>query len=160
MALFDFLYGEGQALGYIKKGLDLGKTTSEIIESLNVAGQLIRPDLATKVIEYLGTTILPDVKYIKQLQNFAQPNITRIPIAATKLLRNFSYSLTAQGINKATGEIVSQNISISTNTLLSKQQAMDMAADLAIGETKSGGLESAAVSVNGITQNPAGLVAP
>jgi len=160
MLLFDFLFGEGQAIGYIKKGLEQALRPAEIIESLSTAGLTIRPDLANRVIEYLGTTILPDIQYIKQLQQFAQPNLTRIPLALTKTLRNFTYEVSVQGIEKATREISTRTINISTNTILTKQQAVDIATELSTGETKSGGLESGAGKVTAIYQNPAGLVLP
>jgi hypothetical protein len=158
--LFNFLFNEGEALGFIKKGIAEGLGTEEILGALAKGGLSIRPELATNVIEYLGKTILPDLDYIKRLQYFAQPNLARIPIALTKTLRNFSYQVSVQGFTKATGELETHNISISTNTLLTKQQAIDMATELAVGESKSGGLESGAGVVTSITQNPAGLVLP
>lgn len=158
--LFDFLFGEGQALGYIKKGLAEGLGSEEIISALQAGGVSIRPELATNVIEYLGKTILPDLDYIKRLQYFATPNLARIPLSLTKTLRNFSYQVSVQGFNTSTGELQTKQISVSSNVLLTKQQALDIAGEFATSETPSGGLESAAATVTGITQNPAGLVQP
>ena len=158
--LFDFLYGEGEALPYIIKGVANGLGLEEITTAIETGGLSIAHAKIGQVFNYLNTVIRPADEYIKFLQQFNYPNLARIPLSVTKLLRNFSYQGEMQGIDVSTGEIVTRNISISTNTLLTKQQAGDIMGQYATADTKSGGLGSAAIKVTSIRQNPAGLVMP
>jgi len=157
---FGFLYGEGQALAYIIEAVGKGLGLEETISAISSGGLSIASSKVEQVYNYLQNVVRPADEYIKYLQQFNYPNITRIPVAATKLLRNFSYQGQVQGISKLTGEIETRYMSLSTNALLTKQQAADIMGERAEGETGSGGLESAAVDITGIRQNPGGLVMP
>jgi hypothetical protein len=160
MALFDFLYGEGEAVSFIKAFIAGGAEPPEILAALDNLGLTIRKELAQNVIDYLGKTILPDTQYIKQLQNYALPNITRIPVNVSRQARNFNYNVTFTGFKTGAQNISTSGVTVSTNVLLTKQQAMDIAASMVEGQFKSGDFETASpVSVT-ITQNPAGLVQP
>jgi len=155
---FDFLYGEGQALAYIIEAVEKDLGLEETITAITTGGLSVSAEKITNVYNYLQNVVRPADEYVKYLQQFATPNLVRIPVAVTKLLRNFTYKGAAQGINSATGEIITKKMSISTNTLLTKQQAADIMSQYATGGDKSGGFESAAVTVTSIQQNPAGLV--
>ena len=160
MALFDFLFGEGQALAYIIEGVEKGLGLEEIKSALDLGGIFTRANIVEQVYGYLQNAVLPAKQYVKQLQLNNLPNIARIPLSLTPQIRNFAYTVLVQGISASTGEIIERQITISTNQLLTKQQAIDLADELSQGETKSGGLESGAGEVTSISQNSAGLVMP
>jgi hypothetical protein len=158
MALFDFLKGEGQAIVYIKSAIQHEIPVETLIETLQMKGLKIRESLTRQVYDYLGTTIRSDTQYIKFLQLNALPNVARIPVALTQTLRNYSYQGVAQGFLRGTNIIVSKPLSISTNVLLTKQEAADLIAEIATGPGADYDLESAVVDITGIFQNPMGLV--
>lgn len=156
--LFDFLYGEGQALAFISKGVALGQSLEEVSTELAKGGLLITAPKVEQVYNYLNNVVLPSQQYVKQLQLNAQPNLIRLPLSLTPTLRNFSYHLQLDGVDIHTGVQVTKYMTISTNTLLSKQQAIDIGGELATDDTESGGLVAANISVIHISQNSAGLV--
>jgi hypothetical protein len=160
MAVFDFLFGEGRALAFIVKGVEAGMKVAEIAEKLSLGGIITRLGTVEKVAGYLENVILPGKQYIKQLQLNNLPNLLRIPLALTSMKRNFAYEVNVTGFSASTGEIEARTIVVSTNELLTKQQAIDIADELSIGDTKSGGLTGGAGEVTSIMQNPAGLVEP
>jgi len=157
---FDFLYGEGQALAFIKQGFEKGLGVGEIKEFLETGGLKIGGEKVEKVFDYLSEVIKPSKEYIKGLPLNSTPNLTRIPLSLTKQLRNFSYQVEVQGFHRVTGKIITIPIWISSDQLLTKQQAIDQADELSTQVGDRYGLESGAGTVVGITQNVGGLVLP
>jgi hypothetical protein len=157
--LFDFLYGEGQALAFIKQGIKESLGFPVILESLEKGGIFIREELAQKVFTHLTEAKRVDETYVKYLQQFATPDITRLPLAVTEQTRNFNYRIQYQGLN-AFGEFVNDEMVINSNVLLTKQQAEDMAADKIESMAEKYKVTSAAVKVVGITQRAGGLFPP
>lgn len=156
----DLIKGEGLAVTFIRSLVNTTASAGSILRELSNAGIGIRRQTGLQVISYLRNTVAPATDYIKFVNLNSYPTISRLPQSLTKQLRNFAYNTVLTGINTLTGELSTRNITVSSNQLLTKQQALDTAAAMAESENQSGGLEGASGSVVSIFQNSAGLVAP
>jgi hypothetical protein len=156
--IIDFIKGEGAAIGFIKSALEAGKKATETLDALREAGLGIRAQTFYAAYNYLAGPVAEGKKYISNVTLNALPSIDRLPKSITTTLRNFTYSTLVRGFDANTGEIVEKNVNISTNTLLTKQQAIDAAVSLVEDNSGRYGLEGASASVTDVVQNSAGLV--
>lgn len=158
-SFLDLIKGEGVAIGFIRSAFEQGLSASETLTALRESGKGLRTQTFYQIYNYYAEQTAPARSYFSNITLNAYPNINRIPESLTKQLRNFAYYTKVTGIDVNTGEIVTKDITVSTNELLTKQQAADLA--VAISE-KSGnryGLEGASAKVTDVTKNQAGLVA-
>lgn len=156
----DLIAGEGETVMFIKSLVDTTLSAGSILSKLSDAGLGIRRQTGLQVINYLRNTVAPSRSYVSYLTLNSLPSISRIPASLTDQLRNFTYHVVLSGFSSLTGELVTSNVNIKTNNLLTKQQALDLAIAIGESDSKSGGLNGASGQVTGITQNSAGLVTP
>lgn len=156
----ELIHGEGAAVQIIKSLIETDLPGSKIIEHVRAHGYGIRTQTAYEVIKHLREVVKPAEEYIKHLGLNNLPNIARLPLSVTKQLRNFAYRVELQGFSKATGELDRQSITVSSNQILTKQQAIDAAVSMAENSGASYGVTGASGSVAGVYQNSAGLVEP
>lgn len=153
----DILPGEGWIIAFVKEAVAKGIGLEELQSTLAAAEKTVRLEAVTSAYNYLNTVVRPDLEYIKFLQQFAQPNLLRVPVNPVGQTRNFAYIIERQGINRLSGEIDTQMVQFEFNTLISKQEALDRSAEIQIPGAESDTLESYAATVTGIFQNPSGL---
>lgn len=155
--MWDLLKGEGAAIPFIVRGVGEGMSSEDILNDLDQGGIFIRPEIAGKMIDYLQGAVLTGDAYTKQLQMNSLPNVLRLPLTLTDRVKNFFYFTQVEGFNRSTGALEKRDITIASDTLLTKQQALDKASEYAMGVEDSGGLTGAAGKVLSIKQNSAGI---
>lgn len=127
--LLDLIKGEGAVVSFVRSAVETGKAATETLESLRALGMGIRTESFYKVYNYFAGPVTQTRNYISNIGLQNLPNIARLPPSLTKLPKNFYYELKIEVVSSETGEKKNVNLNISTNTLLSKQQAIDEIAD-------------------------------
>lgn len=155
--LLDLIKGEGQAIVFIRELAKTALTGTEILGQLRAAGLGIRTQTGYNAINYFRSIVQPAGQYTKFLNLNAYPTISRLPLSATKQLRNFSYWVDVRGFSKTTGEIQTTNIKVSSSQLLTKQQAIDIAVSLGEGGSGNYAVTGGSGTVTDIFQNSDGL---
>lgn len=155
--ILNILKGSGSAIQLLKSLVKPGMTASDLLDQVNAAGYNLLPSTGNLVINYLTRAVIPANANLKDLQGNVLPNLASIPQGLTKSLRNFSYLVKVTGQSQFGGHFEDRYISISTNSLITKEQAIDAANSMAQENTKSGGINGASGEVQSISQNPAGL---
>lgn len=158
--ILSLLPGEWTAFSFISSLAKEDISSSEILARVAANGLTIRQNTGLNIINYLRNNTIPATKYLNSLNMNVLPSIARIPQSITTQLRNFAYTVSINGVSQFTGEQLEKFITVSTNSLLSKQQALDTALTMASNATQSGGLIPDSGSVVSIQQNSAGLIAP
>lgn len=158
--ILDLIKGEGLAVMFIKGLAETALSSTEILSQLRANGLGIRTQTGYNVINYFRNTVQPAGQYTKYLNLNSYPTIARLPLSATSQLRNFSYWIKLTGFDKNSGELSSSNIRVSSNNLLTKQQALDIAVAQAAGGGSGNSLDGASGQVTDIYQNSSGLVSP
>lgn len=151
------LHGFKEGAALLSEFLKQGVEYSEALERINELGVSLIPQVSEKVFEYTVNSIIPQTKELLELPGHYLPSISSIPSALTKTLRNFSYLVQVQGELQFGGQVEQRYISISTNSLLTKEQAIDAALSISGSDTRSGGINGNSGEVHSISQNAAGL---
>lgn len=154
----DLIKGEGLAVQFIKSVINTDRSASSILQELSDNGIGIRRQTGLQVINYLRNTALPASNYIDNLTLNSLPSIQRLAKSTTKQLRNFAYKVQLTGFDKFSNQLTKRNVTVSTNQLLTKQQALDIATALGESESQSGGITGSSGQVIEVTQNSDGLV--
>lgn len=151
------LHGFKEGATLLQEFLKQGIEYSEALSRINELGVSLIPEVSDKVFEYTVKSVIPQTKEILELPGHYLPNIASIPSSLTKLLRNFSYQVKLRGESQYGGQLEDRYISISSNKLLTKNEALEAAFGLAQENTKSGGINGATGEITSISQNAAGL---
>jgi len=151
------LKGSGSAIQLIKSLMTAGVPAEDVLSQVRAAGYDIIPSTANLAINYLKNAVLPANQLVASLDADVLPNLASIPLSLTKSLRNFSYLVKLTGNSMYGGQLEDRYISVSTNSLLTKEQAIDAAVSMSSQATKSGGLNNSTGEVQSISQNTAGL---
>jgi len=155
----DLIKGEGQVIGYIKEAIEAGKKATETLESLRASGLGIRSQTFYQVYNYFTGPVAEAKSYISNVNLNSLPSIARLPLSATKQLRNFSYHAQVEVVDSFTGEKSTKHLTVSTNNLLTKQQAIDEIANRVEGN--EGGrypYDFSGAQITDVFANSAGLV--
>lgn len=158
--ILDLIKGEGQAINFIRSAASIGKGATETLAALREAGLGIRTQTFYEAFNYFLGPVDTGRKYISNVTLNAYPTIDRLPKSLTRTLRNFTYVTVVRGFDVNTGEVVEKNVTVSTNTLLTKQQAIDAAVGMVEGASERYGIEGAGAQVTDVFQNSGGLVTP
>lgn len=124
----DLISGNGEAVMFIKSLIETSRSANSILSELRVNGLSIATNTGYQIINYLRAQ--PTQAYTQQLSDEALPNIQRIPTSLTQTIRNYAYTYRFEGTSRLTGEKMTRYITISSNDLLTKQQAQAHAIDL------------------------------
>jgi len=135
------------------RGVREGLSANSILKVYTAA----RPGLRRQV----GLDIIRRVKGVekaasvfKHLKLTAHPNVGRIPVALTGTLRDFSYRVSYEAFTDE-GERTKSFVTVSTNDLMSRQEAEDVALGYLEEMPKSYGVESvASVQLEDIRKSP------
>lgn len=151
------LKGFGSGIEYLKNLLEEGIPYSNALEQVNELGLSLIPEVSEIVKTHVLEHVIPFNLSLEELSHNVLPSVRDIPTSLTKLLRNFSYRVKLTGQSQFGGQLEDRYISISTNSLLTKEQALSSALSIAEDNTKSGGINGAEGTVESISQNAAGL---
>lgn len=154
----DLIDANGEVVMFIKSLINTPASAASILNSLRAGGLGIRTQTGYQLINYLRETLVPASSYIQTLGADKLPNVNKLATSVTNQLRNFAYVVKFTGKNTITGETTDNYITVSTNALLSKQQAIDTATAYAEGSGQSGNFEVDTAEVATVTVNRAGIV--
>ena len=118
----------GEAFTFLQEAYEAGKGFTESLNALRAGGLGIAEANARTIYDYLSGPLYESNKYISNLGLESLPTIGKLAPSITPTLRNFSYTVKFNGTTTATNERAEQYITVSTNTLLTKQEAIDTAA--------------------------------
>lgn len=151
------LKGSGSALQFLTSLLKSGIPGADVLSRVQAAGYNLTTSTANLAINYLTRAVFPAAQQLAALPDDTLPNLASIPITLTKTLRNFSYLVKLTGQSQFSGQLEDRYVSVSTNSLLTKEQAVDAAISISQEASKSGGINGADGEVQSIGQNAAGL---
>lgn len=156
--LLDFIKGEGAVVSFIRSAVETGKKATETLNAFREAAGKIRTEVFYKTFNYFAGPVAAARNYISNIGLNNLPNIERLPESLTKTLKNFSYELKVEVISNETGEAETRALNISSNTLLTKQQAIDEIAGV-IEANPNGryNYSFSAAKVTNVYKNVAGL---
>ncbi len=136
---------------FIRQGVARNMSSNAIIGALRTAGQAGRRSDLLRTIRYARE----QKAYGERLQTTsptAIPTRRDIPLAPHKIRREFSYLINIVGTDIDTGQTVTRQVTIATNSILSKAVASQMALDTIEDDEDRYGTEDATASVSNIMQ--------
>lgn len=157
-SLLDFVKGEGAAVSFIRGALEVGQSFTEALEAFRSAGGKIRTQTFNQVYNYFTGPVAQTRSYISYLGLNNLPTVNRLPKSLTNMTRNFLYEMKVEVINTETGEKSFKSYNVASDTLLSKQQAIDEISGRI--EANPGGrypFEFSQAQVTNVFQNGAGI---
>ena len=130
---------------------------NEILSTLKDYGIGIRRTNGLELIRQFRN--INSVKpYIDGLRLDRLPNPERLAESATNILRNYSYKVSLDGTHAVTGEKVTQYVTVSTNRLLNKQAAVDIATSMALEDPSLYPIDITHARITNVTKNPMGIL--
>jgi len=157
---FDLGKLPGIVMGFIERGVKAGESAGVTLGKLQEQGLgFRRQDFLTAFARVAGREQVTQnyIQYVG-LNNF--PTISRLPMSVTRTLRNFSYLLSYDNPNAISEKDKKLFVGISSNTLLTKQQAIDEAQSRLESESSRTEGDIGTMHVDSITQNVGGLIYP
>lgn len=137
MPLIDTLTKGGRAAFPFIQALANGDlSSSQIAKQVKEAGFSVRNQSIYDIVAALRDN-QSSAQYLRSLSNHEIPNPAKFGTAVTELLRNYSYKVTVRGRNPDTGESQNRQITVSTNSPLSKDQVLAMASTITSSGTGS-----------------------
>lgn len=155
--ILPLLKGSGSAVQLLHSLIKEGIPAEELLGRVKESGFEIETHTAHLVINYINKAIIPATEVLEKLEFNAIPHLASIPLSLTKTLRNFAYLVKLTGESQLSTQLQDQYITISTNSLLTKEQAIDAAQSLLGNGSRYEGLTNATGAVDSISQNAAGL---
>lgn len=149
LLLDELLPSARAALPFVQSMVEQGLTSTDIQAALSEAGLGVRrTDLLSLIRGIKG--IEESRTYLESVRDDFRPDPSRLPNPIVNTLRTYSFQVSLNGRDSETGELRTERVTISTNSLLTAREIKDMALslipDLAAGELGSGhllGLEDA-----------------
>lgn len=118
------------ALPYVSSMVESGLSANAIGRALTEAGLGIRRTDLLELVRGLREVEITR-PYVSSLRADFLPNPSRLAESVTTLLRSFSYTVQVEGTHLETGELFTKNITVSTDDLLTKEQAVNAALEIA-----------------------------
>jgi len=157
---FDLGKLPGIVMGFIERGVKAGESAGATLAKLQEQGLGFRhTDFLTAFARVAGREQATQnyIQYIG-LNNF--PTIGRLPMSVTKTLRNFAYLISYDNPGALSEKDKILYVGVSSNTLLTKQQAIDAAQSRLESESSRTEGDIGTMRVDSITQNVGGLIYP
>ena len=146
--------GVREALPFIDHLARQALPANEIIRQVRAAGLTVRRAAALEAIRTIKGVIAGG-RYIQAVRNDFLPNPDRVPTAATLIRRNYSYKVRVRGFDPQTGDPVERHISITTDTLMSKNDVYNIAADTLASDHENYGVTNYQLTVVELKKSPA-----
>jgi len=128
--IIDLIASDSPVIQFIKAIVGTPASARSILSQARAAGHSIANSTGLQVINYLRANPLTPLQYIQSLANDKLPNLQNIKPSLTNMLSNFYYEVLFTGTDATTGEPSKQYIGIRSNSLLTKQQAIDFAVNI------------------------------
>lgn len=127
--VFDLLSAsERTALPFLRELAETDLSANAILSRLKENGLGIRRSNGLSIISQLRN-VISTRPYVANVGVNKQLTIDNLPTALTDIRRNFSYEIRIDGRLDATGEKASTYVTVTSDELLTKQEALDIAAD-------------------------------
>lgn len=131
------LYSGGQVIQGITSGLlqavpfldslaEKGLPANEMLRQASALGYKIQRTAGLAYIRQ-AKKIISTRPYVSSLKKSSLPNPDRIPFAKYQTRRAYSYNVPYSTVDNETGEIKYTAVTVSTDNIISKQQAQDIA---------------------------------
>ena len=157
-SLLDFIKGEGAAVSFIRGAIEVGQSFTEALEAFRSAGGKIRTQTFNQAFNYIKGSTTTGRSYISFLGLNSLPTISRLPKSLTNMTRNFLYEMKVEVIDTETGERSFKSYNVASDTLLSKQQAIDeISGRIEANPQGRYPFEFSGATVTNVFQNGAGL---
>lgn len=156
--ILDLIKGEGTLFPTLLSAINVFTSSTEVLAALKSVTGITNPNVLPAIADYVSQYTIPAIQYAKNLNLNSLPNISRLPYSLTTQLRNFAYNITLTGFDPNTGSLTDKYITVSSSSLLTKQQALDLAVARADIEGDRYALEGSSGTVTNIFQNSAGLI--
>lgn len=125
--LFDLGKIPEAVVAAIKSGISAGETGASILKTLQDSGAGLRSQTFYSAFNYIQGQLLGPERYVQSLKPSSKPIIGLLPKSLTSQLRNLSYRVSFnQSMTNDKGQ-PTEFITISTNELLTPQEAIDAA---------------------------------
>ena len=145
------------ALPYIESLTAQGIGANEVLRQVTAAGFKIQRSLGLQAVRMAkGIELSRD--YLSSLKLNVQPNPARFPTALTEIRRNYSYSVRITGFDTYTGQTGSRYVTVSTNSVLTKQQALDMAEGILLADPTTYPITDYTLAVHTVKSNPVEII--
>jgi len=132
-------------------------STNRIQSILRESGLGIRrTDLLSQVRHYRGEE--PSKEYIKALKNDVLPDASRFAASARKMETNYQYTVRLAALDPNTGERTTLYRTVSTNTVLTKNQTYTLLADAIENNPGNYPYQFEEMVIEAARSNPAGVV--
>lgn len=119
--------GARAALPFLREAAETAASASEILRQASELGFAFRRQAGLDIIGALRNNVTA-----ARAIRIAAPTVPLNPksygVSITKMLRNYSYTVLTRMRNSETGEVVNQHLTVSSNTVLSKNQILETAA--------------------------------
>lgn len=156
----DLISSEAPIVSFIRGLINTPASARAILSQARSAGHSIGNATGLQVINYLRSEVQSPLSYVQNLANDKLPNLNNIGKSLTKQLRNFAYVVELNGVDALTGEGTTRHVTVSTNKLLTKQEAIDFAVNIVEDQPQGYNIVEFDSDVVNINQNAAGLIQP
>lgn len=149
--------GARTAWPIIQRGVREGLSTRAIGRSLSAGGMGIR----TQTLHRLATaerTIWQHGQSLKFLTKSSLPNVGRLPVALSKIRRQFSYTVELRGRSPLTGQSLLQHVTIATDQNMTREALESLASEMGVeGKKRYGLVVDQSVLVGGVKAGDLGV---
>jgi len=130
-----------------------GMSVSAAHRHLTSAGIAIGRGSVSKAFSaILGDT--QGLSYIAHVRSDYLPDPMRLPTSKTNTLRRYSYQILMTGTHSQTGEVIHEHITVSSNKLISKSDALAIAEEMVLSSPSSYAIDAIDSTVTAIYRNP------
>lgn len=138
------------AYPFIQRGVREGLSSRALERVIRAAGLAIRrQDLLTAM--RLESGVQTQGSELRFLNQDHRPNPARLPIALTKIRRQYSFIVEVSGVNVSTGELTRRNVTVTSDSLLTRREIEAAAVDAVDSQgTRYGMRESSGTLTSGM----------
>lgn len=156
-----YVLAGGPIVSFIREASAITNLTpTAILRQLRASGLSIGTQAFYQVARYIRSEMRTGQAYVKNLEDDTLPDPSRLPRTATDRATNYVYTIQFTGKSFETGELDTQYVTLVSNRLLTKNQAISTVYDV---YQPLQGVSTESISwdigtVTNIQQNRAGLI--
>ena len=137
---------------HVVSGVAAGLSANRIGEALRLGGLGINRGVLLELVR-AAKGIEAAAVQLRNIRLDRRPDPSRLPEAAHSILRNYSFRVQVTGTDTATGQPIRRHITISTDTVLTRGQLEDLAAEIVESGNERYGVEvESTLLVGGVRQ--------
>lgn len=143
---------------FIRSGVRHNLTFREIAASIRGGGLAIGNERLLAAIQR-ERAIVEHGRHLKFLPLQARPAVTMLPEALTAIRRTYSFEVVVTGRLRETGDTFSRSVTVSSSTLLTRQEIEDQALDAVTQDAGGYGMTADTAQIRfGMRAGRAGLI--